>query len=451
MGSNGPKTVFNLLQLLGDVLLVNIAIIVAFLIRFQGDLPGYNIQPYVVMIPFISVFAALLFNFYGLYHTSNKKWSEVFASLIISLTLLMVLTICISYMIQGFSFPRSVFFIGALMQVILLGFWRWILLDVEAMRHPPRRIISIAPKAETSELLAKLAGKREQLLGIIVDDDKDKEINEAYSVLGAYDQAEEICRHYMPDAIIMCGTVPDETKENIVREGISCGWEVFVVPSIYEIMISQTVIEQIDDTPVLKIDSGINPGRDQFKRLMDCVISGAVLLVLSPVMLLIALAVKLDSHGPFLYTQERVGRGDKPFKLYKFRTMKNNAEEQTGPVVSNADDTRVTRVGRVLRAVRLDELPQLINVLMGDMSMVGPRPERPFFVKKYENDIPGYSCRHKTKAGITGLAQVMSNYSTSIEDKLRYDLLYNKKYSPLLDLKILFQTMKVILMRDRAS
>ena len=142
------------------------------------------------------------------------------------------------------------------------------------------------------------------------------------------------------------------------------------------------------------------------------------------------MAIKLTSPGPVFYTQKRVGRNNKVFQLYKFRTMINNAEARTGPVLSSEKDGRVTKVGRILRMTRIDEIPQLINVLKGDMSIVGPRPERPVFVEKYCKELPDYAYRHMINTGITGLAQVSGKYSTSPQDKLRYDLLYAKAATP---------------------
>ncbi len=449
MGNNGPKTGFNLFQLVGDIALVNLAIMLAFVLRLM-ELPSDKFAAYLNMVPFVSIIAIFIFNFYGLYHTSHKKWSEILASLIVSIFLLTLVTISMSYMFQEFHFPRSIFFIGAVLQVIMLGVWRWFMLNWEMRMRPPRRVICIAPSNEVDFLVHKLAQNNEKVLGVITSGIEENN-HGSFQCLGNFDQSREICTHYRPDAVILSGVVPDNIKEEIVRGSLSIGWEIFVVPSIYEIMISQTELETIEDTPVLKIDTPLNPEREQVKRMLDSVISFTGLVILLPVMLLIALMIKLDSPGPVLYKQERVSRKGKHFMLYKFRTMVDKAEEKTGPVNSSAHDNRVTRVGKLLRFTRLDELPQLYNVLKGDMSMVGPRPERPYFVEQYEQEVSGYSYRHMTKAGITGLAQVMSNHSTSIEDKLRYDLLYTKNHSPLVDIKILLQTMKVVLMRDRAS
>ena len=183
------------------------------------------------------------------------------------------------------------------------------------------------------------------------------------------------------------------------------------------------------------------------KRLVDLCLSGAGLLLALPVMALTALAVKLDSEGPAIYAQARVGENGRVFTLYKFRSMRTDAERGT-PVWASDDDDRVTRVGRVIRVTRLDELPQLWNVLRGDMSFVGPRPERPFFVEQLAAEIPFYRQRHAVKPGVTGWAQVKYRYGASVEDareKLRYDLYYIKHLSVFFDLTIVFDTVKVIL------
>jgi lipopolysaccharide/colanic/teichoic acid biosynthesis glycosyltransferase len=171
-----------------------------------------------------------------------------------------------------------------------------------------------------------------------------------------------------------------------------------------------------------------------------------------PLVLLAAIAIKIESPGgPVLFRQERVGQGGKVFELLKLRTMIPNAEMLTGPVLAEENDSRITKVGKVLRASRIDELPQLWNVLKGDMSFVGPRPERPVFVQQFRDEMPGYELRHQVKTGITGLAQVEGKYTTPPEDKLRFDLLYVKTMSPIKDIQILLHTLKVMLMRHKAS
>ncbi|MBS4014504.1 MAG: sugar transferase, partial [Bacteroidetes bacterium] len=183
------------------------------------------------------------------------------------------------------------------------------------------------------------------------------------------------------------------------------------------------------------------------KRLLDIVISLLALLITSPVILIMVIAIKIDTPGPAYFRQERCGKNGKVFKIFKFRSMYQDAEKHTGPVWSQKDDPRVTRVGSFIRKIRLDELPQMINVLKGEMSLVGPRPERPFFVEKLAEEIPYYKRRLKVKPGITGWAQVKHKYDESIEDvktKLKYDLFYIENMSLRMDFKILFRTIFVV-------
>jgi sugar transferase (PEP-CTERM system associated) len=184
------------------------------------------------------------------------------------------------------------------------------------------------------------------------------------------------------------------------------------------------------------------------RRVLNAGLAAAGLVVSLPVMLLVAIAVKLDSRGPVFYTQVRVGKNGRNFKIIKFRSMRADAETASGPVWAEQSDPRVTRVGRVIRKLRLDELPQFINVLRGDMNFVGPRPERPVFVERLSEIIPYYSQRHLVKPGLTGWAQIKYPYGSSVEDaieKLRFDLYYIKNQSLLLDAGIIFETVKTVL------
>ncbi len=185
------------------------------------------------------------------------------------------------------------------------------------------------------------------------------------------------------------------------------------------------------------------------KRLIDTLVSALGLILSSPLALLTAVAIKLDSPGPILYRQERVGQNERPFTLYKFRSMLQDAEAGTGPLWAAENDPRVTRVGRIIRKLRIDEIPQMVNVLKGEMSFVGPRPERPFFVSRLKEKVPYYHLRFAVKPGITGWAQVSYAYADSEEDsveKLQYDLYYIKNLSPIFDLQIIFESLKIILL-----
>ena len=202
----------------------------------------------------------------------------------------------------------------------------------------------------------------------------------------------------------------------------------------------------VDDIPMQRVTRMLLTAEQRvLKRILDIAVAVTALIILSPVMLITAVMIKLDSKGPVLYSQERVGLYGKTFFVHKFRSMKQDAEAKCGPVLAAEGDPRITKFGRFMRATRLDELPQLFNVLKGEMSIVGPRPERPFFVKQFIAQKPEYDYRHNVKPGITGLAQIAGKYNTSAYDKLIYDLLYIQDVSVKTDLMIMLQTFKVLL------
>lgn len=223
---------------------------------------------------------------------------------------------------------------------------------------------------------------------------------------------------------------------------------VSVVPSVYDILVGRISSGRIHDVPVIEVVK--NPRDDLaylVKRLTDFALAGILAVLSLPIGLLAAIAVKLGSRGPVFYRQRRVGQAGAQFTIWKFRTMFDHAEDASGPVLAQHEDHRVTPVGRVLRATRIDEIPQLWNVLNGTMSLIGPRPERPEFVRRYAEEIPGYLERLQVKPGLTGLAQVNGEYHTSPAYKLKYDLAYIYNYSITLDLKIMAETVKVMVTR----
>ncbi|MBE0596582.1 MAG: TIGR03013 family PEP-CTERM/XrtA system glycosyltransferase, partial [Desulfuromonadales bacterium] len=237
-----------------------------------------------------------------------------------------------------------------------------------------------------------------------------------------------------------------------VREVLRCrlaGIRVMDAVSFYEQVTGKLMIENINPSWFIFSDGfRLTPAMRVAKRGLDVVLALVGLVLALPLMLLTALAIKIDSPGPVLFRQVRTGEGERPFTLYKFRSMRQDAEQATGAVWAQTNDPRVTRLGRFMRKSRIDEIPQLINVIKGEMSFVGPRPERPEFVGRLTQKIPYYSNRHYVKPGVTGWAQIRYPYGASEEDaleKLRYDLYYTKNYSLGLDLAIIASTFRVVL------
>jgi sugar transferase (PEP-CTERM system associated) len=237
-----------------------------------------------------------------------------------------------------------------------------------------------------------------------------------------------------------------------LRQLLDCklsGIKVYDIATHFEKTLGQIRIEYVN-AGWLIFGSGFNQGfgRTFIKRIFDLLCAALLIVVSLPVIVVTALLIKLESKGPLLYRQERVGRNGKSFFVNKFRSMRTDAEQDGKPVWATANDSRVTRIGAVIRKLRIDELPQLFNVLKGDMSLVGPRPERPFFVEQLTAQIPYFAARHSVKPGVTGWAQVRYQYGSTVEDsqeKLQYDLYYVKNHSLFLDIIILFETVFVVL------
>ncbi|WP_334074909.1 MULTISPECIES: sugar transferase [Paenibacillus] len=246
--------------------------------------------------------------------------------------------------------------------------------------------------------------------------------------------------------------VPPALRQEAVRLAGARNVEVLMVPELLELSVRGAELQQLDDQLLYSLrPPGLTRTERFIKRGADLGLAALLLIAASPLMLLLLVAVPLTSKGGALYVQERLGLRGRPFPLLKFRSMVDRAEAGTGPVLAGDGDERITRLGRWMRATRLDELPQLVNVLLGHMSLVGPRPEREHFVSRFSAELPHYDGRMAVKPGLTGYAQVMACYATTAADKLRYDLAYIHNYSLLLDLKILVQTIRVVLQREQAK
>ncbi len=282
-----------------------------------------------------------------------------------------------------------------------------------------------------------------RILGFVSNGATAEEDEVPGEVLGTMSDLSELVAEHMPDEVIVA--LPQASRDEVLDIIDQCQREnvtVKVYPDVFQIITSEASVDDLGGMPLLTVrDVALRGWRLALKRAMDVVLSAVGLVVLSPVLLLLAILIKLDSKGPVFYTQERMGLDAIPFHLIKLRSMRADAEAETGPVWSKADDPRRTRIGGILRRLSLDELPQLINVLRGEMSLVGPRPERPVFVEEFVQAIPRYMARHREKAGMTGWAQVNGlRGDTSIVDRTKYDLWYVEHWSLLLDLKILVKT-----------
>ena len=430
--------IFKFIEELLYVVFVVLGYYLAFLLRYNMNPLLFNLQPFYDNIPFIVLTSIAIFYIYNIVSTVKKSVFENALTIAIALFLIDIIVVAIVFFNRGFSFPRSVILLGYIMQFILIFTVKIIIIKLIKSNRKQNNILIIASKEESEELAIKLL-----LDKVNVDNLKyiSNNVNdETYRII---DNSEKI---YIGNNI----NVND--KMNVIKYCSEKQKEVYLIPGLYELAMMNSKVNQIKDILFLKVDKlGLTFEQILVKRIIDVAASLIGLILLSPLLIIVAITVKVYDRGPVFYKQERVTIGNKSFKLYKFRTMIIDAEKKTGPVLATDNDDRITPVGKFLRAARVDEFPQLINVLKGEMSLVGPRPERPFFVEKHNKEIEEFKYRVYVKAGITGLAQIMSNYSTNAKNKAKYDLLYIRNYSLMLDIIIIFNTVKIMFMKDSSA
>ena len=250
------------------------------------------------------------------------------------------------------------------------------------------------------------------------------------------------------DAVIL-NDVPSPLRNDLLKFCYRYRVRTYIAPKLTDIMVRGARNITLFDTPLLLVKgTGLTPAERVAKRTMDIVLSALALLILSPVMLLVAAAIKLEDGGPVFYRQKRMTRNGREFDILKFRSMVVDAEKYAGAVLATDNDPRITRVGRIIRPFRIDELPQLLNILKGDMSIVGPRPERKAIADEYCKEIPEFAYRLKVRGGLTGYAQIYGKYNTSAYDKLRLDLMYIENYSLMLDIKLIILTLRILFSKE---
>lgn len=436
----GRKEKVNLLKyidIISYVLLINVGFYLLLKRKDSSYILLNKNNTYMWLSITMTLLGLIFFYIYGLFTIAKKTlWDSIY-SLGLSIVLMNLITWFLTLFDKSFIYPRKIFLYLAMLQFFILGIWITFSWNIQRKLNPPINLMIIGNKDDAENIIKKLSNHRSRNFNI-------KYLCNNIKVLEDY--IEQV------DEIIICSRLSDEYREYIINLCIDYNKELYIIPQIQDIAMTNTKLEEFDDMPVFKINAfSISFGNRVVKRLFDIIISSVSILIFSPIMLVLGIIIKLYDNGPVLYKQERITKDNRLFKLYKFRSMIIDAEKHTGPVLAEDEDPRITPVGRFLRATRLDEIPQLFNVLKGDMSIVGPRPERAYFIEKFAKGMPEFKYRTNVKAGITGLAQVLGKYTTTPEDKLRYDLLYIKKYSLLLDFKILVQTIKVIFMKESSQ
>ncbi|MES1186230.1 MAG: undecaprenyl-phosphate glucose phosphotransferase [Myxococcales bacterium] len=450
-------------NLLGGVLgLVDATIIVlawlaSYWLRFSWPIipvtkgfPAFS--AYAALTPFVALLWLAVFGTLRVYQFGRSFGAvKEMQALLKAHGLALLLFVTLTYLFEAYKYSRLVtLYFGVLAAVGLVAMRLLVRSAFRALRlrgFNQRHIVIAGEGPAVERLIERIDGFPElglQVRGIVTHEGSTAVGVGGKPVLGHFGQIAELIQHVKADEVLI--SVPWSQQDEVSRlldllkdETV----DVRLVPDVHAYVTLGCEVEDFDGVPVVRInDSPLIGWYAAGKRLTDIVVAGLALIILSPLLLMIALVVRLSSPGPVLYKQERMGLDGKTFQMLKFRSMRVDAEEKTGAVWAREVDDRRTLLGTLLRKTSLDELPQLWNVLRGEMSLVGPRPERPVFVHQFRQEIPHYMLRHKVKAGITGWAQVNGwRGNTSLRRRIECDLYYIQNWSYALDLKILTLTL----------
>jgi Undecaprenyl-phosphate glucose phosphotransferase len=444
---------------MSDLLILSLAWIFSYILRFYTTL----IRPPILGTPSFLIYIQFLFPLLIIWSLFSKKiqlyrprridnfLKELF-DVVKCLTLTLIILIAVIYLFKRFEFSRLAFFYFCVMSIfglISVRFFARKTLGILRKRGYNQRFALIAGSGELGqEVLEKIELYPElgvQVIGYLTGNEEEvgKRVNNV-PVLGVYEDLDKILGGNKIDIFFIALPIHDYDYLSWFIEKLRGHLsEIKVISGAYEFLPLRGGLDELDGLPIVSLQESPLYGWDSvFKRTFDLILGTVVLVMISPIMLIISLLIKLTSQGLILYKQERVGFDGRLFQMFKFRTMEKDAENETGPIWAGENDPRRTKVGAFLRKTSLDELPQLFNVLKGEMSLVGPRPERPNFVEEFKNRIPLYMLRHKIKAGMTGWAQVNGwRGNTSIEKRIEHDLYYIQNWSIAFDLRILFMTL----------
>lgn len=449
--------------LLVDLLVLECAFLLVYWTRFLSgwfpspkgipDLGIYLIGSLGTLVLFV-----VILNVGGMYDLRRRpSFAEDITGVARAVLTATILLAAAAFFYRGYSFSRTFVAGFALTSyVFLLGgrlFSRYLHLTARSMGVGLERVVLLGRGRMQESVLRTL--RRRPGLGMVVVGEllRPGDAEDKVPALGSFESIHELVERHEIDLVLVTLPLGEVQQLLPILESLADSQvRVVLVPDLEDVRSSSLHLHHVENLPFMELRQVALSGIHRvFKRAFDIVVSSALLVLLLPLLLCIAVAVRATSPGSALFRQQRVGRDGRIFDMLKFRTMRADAENRTGPVFAKADDPRRTRIGRWLRSFSLDELPQLYNVLRGDMSLVGPRPERPVFVQEFRSTIPRYFERHKVRSGITGWAQVNGlRGDTPLEARTRFDIHYVENWSLAFDVKILVMTLRSVLSRRNA-
>lgn len=417
-------------------------------LTFEGACFGilwYTRYSDIIFMPFfrrgnwfvIALYCLIVFFFthnLGGYNIAYRKVTDIVLSHILAIMGSTVFAYLEVSMIARNYYNPWPFMIMAGIDIVFISFWVVIIRKLYTALYPPRQLLVVYGDYSPDELISKINSRHDKY-----------DICASVSYNIGYEELYKLISDYK--GIVLCD-LPAEVRNVLMKYCYAHSIRTYVTPKLSDILFRGAEDIHLFDAPLyLSRNQGLSVVDNFFKRVFDIICAVVLMILFSPAMFIIAVCIKAYDGGPFFYKQARLTKDGKVFMMYKFRSMKTDSEK-SGARLAAKNDNRVTPIGKIIRTIHVDELPQLINIIKGDMSMVGPRPERPEIAAKYEDEIPEFTFRLKVKAGLTGYAQVFGKYNTTPYDKLKHDLTYIENYSFWLDIKIIMLTFKVLFIKE---
>ena len=389
-----------------------------------------------LIVAVYAIFVSIFFYIYGGLKFGYLKYSSIVLSQVLAIICANILTYLEIVLLSAKFVTPYPLILMTIIQIMLIFVWTALMSIIFVKTFPPRRLLVLYEEYNPSMMAYKMKRRndRYKIEGYINIKEVDEKI--LHNMIRQYDA-------------VLIYDVHSIERNKILKFCYSEAIRVYVTPKLSDILIRSSETIDLFDTPLfLMRNNGISFEQRLIKRVMDIIISLLVLVITSPIMLIVAAAIRLYDGGPAFFTQERCTKDGKVFKIHKFRSMIVNAEKEGKAIPATEHDPRITPIGKIIRKTRIDELPQMIDILQGNMSVVGPRPERVEHVKAYTEEIPEFSYRLKVKGGLTGYAQIYGKYNTTAYDKLKLDLMYIQNYSVLMDIRLIFMTIKIMFLKE---
>ena len=406
------------------------------IIRYDSKL---YFKGFILVLVVYMVFLYLFTNTYGGLKIGVMKRMELFLSHFFALLGTNAATYCQLSLMHGYLVPPGPLLAMTAVQILFAGIWVALAYRVYRRIYPPRKLLLIYGERSIDDIMHKFASRKDKY-----DIVKCSNIREGADAL-----LDEVEKDY--DGVVLWD-IPTEVRNKLLKYCYSRSIRVYMMPKIPDVIVKGAEQLHLFDTPILLTrEFALTVEQQIMKRCIDIVCALLLLVLASPFMLVTAVLIRLYDGGPVLYRQIRCTIGGRQFGILKFRSMRVDAEKDGVARLASRNDSRITPIGHFIRAVRIDELPQLFNILKGDMSFIGPRPERPEIISRYLEEMPEFAFRMKVKAGLAGYAQVYGKYNTTPYDKLKLDLTYIENYSLWLDIKLCFLTVKILFQKEKSE